>query len=83
MANLSQRLKKLEQFEYSGSKLWFMTSADGTEDAWTGKLLLTETGKVIDRMTEPLTMDELLSFRQTSDIGVLIDIASTEGALIE
>ena len=83
MANLSQRLKKLEQFEYSGSKLWIMESADGTEDAWTGKLLLTETGKVIDRMTEPLTMDELLSFRQTSDIGVLIDIASTEGALIE
>lgn len=76
MANLSQRLKKLEQFEYSGSKLWIMESADGTADAWTGELLLAETAKVIDRITEPMTMDELMAFKEASKIGMLISVGT-------
>ena len=74
MANLSSRLKKLEQFEYGGNKLWYIEAIEGEADAWTGYLMLTETGKTLETIKKPMTFDELMTFKQQSDIGVFIDI---------
>lgn len=74
MASLVSRLKKLEQFEYGGNKLWYIEAIEGEADAWTGYLMLMETGKTLETIKEPMTFDELMTFKEQSDIGVFIDI---------
>ena len=74
MRALNKRLERLEQFEYGGNKLWYIEAVEGQADAWTGYLMLTETGKTLETIKKPMTTDELMTFREQSDIGVFIDI---------
>ena len=74
MSKLGSRLKRLEQFEYGGNKIWYAQALEGVADEWELKLMLTETGKVIDKKAERLTFDELIEFKEKSEIGVFFDI---------
>lgn len=71
--NLETRVKKLEDFEYVGNKVWWIEAIEG-KDEWYGSLKLTDTGKIIDRTKEPMTFEELMVFKKESEHGVFIDV---------